>query len=202
MKTIRIIPHGYLKELIPQPVELAGDSVADLIKGLCKVTGALDPRPGEPRHCLRIPGYDSEQKLYEALPDDLEEIHVYPNFFGGFGGKGGFMKIVLGAVLIAASFTGIGAVAAPAIFGAGATWGSIMFNFGLSLVLGGLLEFLSPAPQLDLTSQVGANDPAASRYFGADRNTVKIGTRIPLVYGRHEVYGHYLSFNVTSSHVA
>ena len=201
MKTIRIIPHGYLKELIPQPVELAGESVADIIKGLCKVTGgALDPKPGEPRHCLRIPGYDSEQKLYEPIADDVEEIHIYPNFFGGFGGKGGFMKIVLGAVLIAASFFMPAAITGLSLLGS--TVGSMMFNFGLSLVLGGLLEFLSPAPQLDLTSQVGANDPAAARYFGADRNTVKIGTRIPLVYGLHEVYGHYLSFNVTSSHVA
>ena len=45
-------------------------------------------------------------------------------------------------------------------------------------------------------------DPEASKYLGADQNTVKIGTRIPLLYGKHQAFGHYLSFNVDAKDIS
>jgi predicted phage tail protein len=101
----------------------------------------------------------------------------------------------VGVVLIGVAFyLGGAALAGPTLFGT-TTVSSLMFNFGLSLVMGGLLEMLSPAPKMD-SSGNAASDPEASKYLGATQNTVKIGTRIPLLYGRHIAYGHYISFDV------
>lgn len=108
------------------------------------------------------------------------------------------MNIVLGSVFIAASFLMPAAITGVTLIGS-TTVGSMMFNFGVSLVLGGLLSFLSPAPTLDSSSTA---EVEASKYIAAGQNTVKIGTRIPILYGRHKVYGHYLSFNVDAVDVA
>lgn len=195
MKKVRIIAHGYLKRLVPDSLAISGYSVADIIRGVSASSPALQPLPGGARYCVRVPGFRTQTELYAALPEDLEELHIYPDFLGGFGTRGGFVKIVIGAVLIAASFYINPALGASLISGGVK---ALVFNAGVALALGGALELLSPAPQMDLSGNIN-NDPTASQYFGGDQNTVKIGTRIPLVYGRHKVYGHYLSFNITSS---
>src|SRR5690606_15604493 len=109
--------------------------------------------------------------------DDVTEIHLVPELSGGK--SGGFVKIALGAVLIAASFAMTGPIL-PALYGGISA--SAVFWGGVTLVLGGLLELISPAPKMDTkTSQ----DPEASKYLGTPQNTTRAGTRIPLLYGRH-----------------
>jgi hypothetical protein len=60
------------------------------------------------------------------------------------------------------------------------------------MILGGILQMLAPTPK----SNTGSSDQ--SLYVPSNQNTVKIGTRIPLIYGRVRHFGHYLSFNVDS----
>lgn len=198
-KKVKIHLHGRLKKLYDKPLELSGNSVAEIINGMCQVTGrAFHPKLGEKRLILKVEGFESKEALFAPIPADLEELHIMPEMCGGKGG--GFFKILLGAVLIAASFYLPGS---QALFGTGLTFNlsAAAFNFGLSLVLGGLLEVLSPQPKIDRTGDT-KSDPEASKYLGASQNTVKIGTRIPLIYGTYKVYGHYLSFDVDAKDVA
>lgn len=198
-RKVKIVLHGYFKELYPDEINLSGSTVAEVINGLCRQTKAFNVNPGDDRHCFRILGFDSKESLYEPIPANTNELHIVPQFCGGK--SGGFFRIVIGVVLIGVSlaFGGAGFLAAPMF---GTTLGSMLFNFGVSLVLGGLLEILSPAPKIDRAGVNGVSDPEASKYLGATQNTVRIGTRIPILYGEHIAYGHYLSFDVDSKDVA
>ena len=199
-RKVKIILHGYFKELYPEEINLSGHTVAQVINGLCHQTKAFNVTPGEDRHCFRILGFDSKESLYEPIPANVNELHIIPQFCGGK--SGGFFRIIIGAVLIGLAFyTGGLSLAGPTLFGS-TTLAGMMFNFGVSLVLGGLLEILSPAPKIDRAGVNGVSDPEASKYLGATQNTVRIGTRIPILYGEHIAYGHYLSFDVDAVDVA
>ena len=198
MARVKVVLHGYLKDLYDKETFIEGNDVAEIINGFCKQTKSLDVPLGEERHQLRVHGFDTKESLFEPLSPDTKEIHLLPDIRGGKGG--GFLKVVVGAVLIAAAvYTGGGSLTALAATGS-TSLSSIMFSLGVSLVLGGLLEIISPAPQIDTLPDT--QDPEASKYLGATQNTVKIGTRIPLLYGRHEAFGHYLSFNVDAKDIS
>jgi predicted phage tail protein len=59
-------------------------------------------------------------------------------------------------------------------------------------LLGGLAQLLAPQPEDD-------KDELRNRYLGAPRNTVAIGTRIAIPYGRRKIFGHYLSFDINAT---
>lgn len=192
-QTLRIELHGPLRELYPDGFTITASNVIEAVNGFAKQTGIFDVPLGTEKHCVAVVGFDTKESLYAPLPANTNVLHLVPPMIGG---KGGFFKVIVGIVMIAATIMSAGTLAA-AMAG---TYG-IFFNIGVSLVLGGLLEMLSPAPKMDLTGN-SASDPEASKYLGASQNTVKIGTRIPLLYGEHIAYGHYLSFDVDSKDVA
>jgi len=196
---VKIFLHGYLKDLYPNVIELTGSSVKEIINGLCKQTKAFDPKLGEDRHTISVVGFRTKESIEGPLPSDTTELHLVPTLSGG---KGGLLKIVVGIVFIAAVVITAGGFAAAGALISSNIFAAIAFNIGVSLVLGGLLEMLSPAPKKDGGGGAVANDPEASKYLGATQNTVKIGTRIPIGYGRFKIYGHYLSFDVDAVDVA
>lgn len=195
-RTVKIVLHGYLKDLYKDEINLSGHNVAELINGMCKTTKAFNTELNSPKHMISIVGFESKESLYEPLPDNLKELHLTPALFGGK--KGGFFQIVLGVVAVA-----VGLYLAPvgaSIFSLTGVSG-FLFNTGLSLLLGGLLSMLSPQPKT-ASSGSEAVDPEASKYLGATQNTVKIGTRIPIMYGENKHSGHYISFDVDAKDVA
>ncbi len=202
MSRKRVILHGYLANLYPgPPPEFEAESVAEAIYALTRQIKAFNPRPYQPKHCVRVVGFDDPSLL--AHPTDVEDIHIVPDFSGAGGGGGGYFKIAIGALLIAAAFIPgmqalvlIEATASTAAI----TGASVAFSLGMSLVLGGLMEIMSPAPKRESGSGP-MSEVAASRYLGAPKNTTKVGTRIGILYGRGQVYGHILSFNIDAKQV-
>ncbi|MFN4275357.1 MAG: hypothetical protein ACK4FJ_03580 [Ferrovibrio sp.] len=196
----RVILHGYLADLYRGPLpEFEAESAAEAIYAFTMQTKALNPKPGQQRHCVRVVGFEDPGLLFH--PTEVEDIHLVPDFSGGGGGNGGFFKIVLGAVLVVAAFASAGGSLA-AMVKAGALSGTgLLTSLGMSLMLGGVMELISPAPKRD-TGGIGPQaDVPASRYLGAPKNTVKIGTRIILAYGRNQVYGHFLSFDINAKQI-
>jgi len=63
------------------------------------------------------------------------------------------------------------------------------------MAAGGIMQLISPAPKQDST------DPDASKYIGAPGNTTKIGTRIPILYGRRKIFGQILSLDIEAKDV-
>ena len=186
----RIILHGHLKKLYAEPIEVEADSIADAIL-ILKLIPELEPKNGQPWP-VTIRGVNSQGQLF--APNDIEEIHVYPRTTGG-GGKGGLIQILLGITLIAvALFAGAAAFAATGLLGGlGITKGMLLLT-GAMMVLGGIMQMLMPVPETDSSE--------GSLYLGAGTNTVRIGTRIPVLYGTRKIGGHYLSFDVDAKDIA
>lgn len=189
---IKIILHGYLKDIAPSGLSFEAANVKEAMELFCNQQEALRAGLGKKMHRVRIAGFETRESL--VAPTDVEEIHVVPSLHGG---KSGLVQIVIGVVLIAAAIIMPASIAGLALTSGGTTLGSITFALGAALVLGGVAQMLAPAPTIDTQT----SDPEASKILPSQQNTVKIGTRIPLGYGRHKVFGHYLSFNVQSTDI-
>ena len=145
----------------------------------------------------KVEGYMSD-KYYQVLinkePLDKEDlhnpigksdIHIVPVITGAGGGAGN--RILLGAVLIGASFLfpgaglfghyGLGKTAAG--LGIGTKIGTAVSAIGASMVLSGVSEILFPLP----TPEEQEDDPRISFAFNGLTNTSRAGTSHPVVYG-------------------
>ena len=181
-KMKRIILHGKMKELYSKPIEVEASTVAEAMQFLAQIPELQRDDGPWP---VTIQGINSQIALFSET--DMEEIHVYPRL-GGAGGKGGLLQILLGITLIA-----VGLLAGPAVLGAlGLTQGTLVLT-GAMMVLGGIMQMLMPVPETDSSE--------GSLYLGAGVNTIKIGTRIPVLYGTRKIGGHYLSFDVDAKDI-
>lgn len=128
-----------------------------------------------------------------GCPDDLDEaketLTITPLFEGSGGGgkKSGGIQIGIGILLIAfVAFTGgVGAALKAGGFK------SFLVGVGANLIIGGALQLLQKSPKADPTQ-----GDKKSRFINGDKNTIREGTPIPLIYGRQKVYPHFLSFNI------
>ncbi len=179
--SLRIYLHGKYASLLPGGyADIFAESAAEGIEALTSQIAEF--RKGA-RKVLTAVGYDSEEALREKKT--IAELHLVPSFNGG----NSVLKIVIGVVLIVASILTYNAY--------GASFGvSMLASMGVSLVLGGLLELMAPRRS---TTALSASDPAASLYLGAPKNTVKIGTPIPIFYGETMIAGQYLSYNLSTA---
>ena len=125
---------------------------------------------------------------------DLEEVHhpagaapisFVPVVAGAGGGVG---KILAGIALIAfaivfapaaAGFLGAGLAAGGSAFTLGATASVIIGSIGVSLVLGGVAQLLTPTPK----TGTDEGDPRKSFSFSGIQNVSRAGVPVPVVYG-------------------
>jgi predicted phage tail protein len=84
--------------------------------------------------------------------------------------------LVVGAFFTGGATIGLLGLAAPVAVS------SVLGTIGVSLVLGGIANLLSPTPQLSLGND-GANDPRKSYSFSGIQNTSRQGVPVPIVYG-------------------
>ena len=111
---------------------------------------------------------------------EAEVIHIVPRVMGA-GGNNGILQLVLGAILIAASFIpGIGQAAQVALIGAGA-----------GMAMGGVASMLMP--KIDNTQDQNQDGNRANKGFGGAVTTVAQGNPVPILYGQREVGGFIVS---------
>ncbi|MDA3528192.1 tail assembly protein [Acinetobacter baumannii] len=111
---------------------------------------------------------------------EADIIHIVPRVIGA-GGNNGILQLVLGAILIAASFIpGIGQAAQVALIGAGA-----------GMAMGGVASMLMP--KVDTTQDQNQDGNRANKGFGGAVTTVAQGNPVPILYGRREVGGFIIS---------
>lgn len=159
-------------------IEIYGDTIYDVIDGASRQVPTI-----QNRKLIEIAGCETEADLHRYLGDQVD-IHVYPALIGA---KSKITQIIVGATLVALSF--FMPVAAP---GALFSLQGFTFQLGAMLIVGGIAALLAPQPEL-------GDDDKRSDIFSGSRNTVKIGTPIPILYGEFRCGGHYLSFDVNSS---
>ncbi len=171
MKTL--IFHGSLRTLAPDNIQVEASTIAEALSALQQYK-AFSPINGQ-RHTLLVEGFSTRDALYEKTDTDV--INIYPVM----AGSGAWARIIIGVVLIVVgvftSWTGVGAG---------------LISAGIGMVLGGVLQLLMPQP-----SATSINSDK-SRYLSGTKNTVAIGTRIPIIYGTRKAFGHYLSFDIDS----
>jgi len=138
---------------------------------------------------------------------DLEELH-HPagaapiSFVPVVSGAGAAGRIIAGIALVAFAilFAPAGALAGAA-FTLGAQAVTVIAGIGISLVLGGVAQLLTPVPKVPQ----GANaedDPRKSYSFSGIQNTSRQGVPVPIVYGETIVGSVTISAGIDTVQVA
>lgn len=175
---VKLILTGYLKDFVPK-----GEILVDAFNARDALMKAGNYLPKGATHQVKV----AELPCVDSLQENFEVLTIQPLYQGSGGSnkKAGGIQIALGILLVA--FSG-GIVA-----GLGLTKGAVILT-GAQLILGGALQLLQKSPKAD-----PIQGDKKSRFINGDKNTVKEGTPIPLIYGRQKVYPHVLSFNIDSS---
>lgn len=121
----------------------------------------------------------SEEEIDMTKGND--DIRIIPVIIGSK--RGGIFQTILGAALIAISFTPIGVPFAPYLQMAGA-----------SMLLGGVVQMLSPQPGGLSVGQNAENKPSYA--FGGPVNSTTQGNPVGVLYGSREIGGAIISAGI------
>lgn len=175
---IKVIFHGDLRRF-GQEFKLHAQCPAEALKALLIQIEGL-------RQHINAGSYQVKFNTEIFSEEDLKErfhhkangdLHITPIT----AGAGKYTQIIIGVVLIAASWY-VGGAAGWAYLGA-SSLASGMFMMGASMVLGGIAQMLTKPPSLDLKS---GNEEKSSRNtsFSNLQNYAADGKPVPLAYGR------------------
>lgn len=117
-----------------------------------------------------------------------QDIRIAPLISGNK--RVGMFQIVLGAVLIAATIISMGSFAAVA----GSLIAKSLVMAGTSMVLGGVMQMLSPQPKGLSMGQDPDNKPSYA--FGGPVNTTAQGNPVGVLYGQREIGGAVISAGI------
>jgi len=187
-KTIRF--HGVLREKFGKEWRLEVNSVKEAMRLLAVQIQGLEQFMLNAHHKgLRFAVFVDKRKTISEKEVDMntgsELIRIVP-IVEGAGGNG-VLQTVLGAVLIVvgvvvgvvAGWTGVGAVAAQGLIGA-----------GIGMLVGGVAQMLMPKTQTEDSN----SDGNRSNYgFGSAVTTVAQGNPVPILYGEFEIGGFILN---------
>lgn len=183
--------HPDLRKLFPASVTLEAVSPLAALRLIAEqhpLNGKIDPTPVK---IEELPSFEALDKNYfdslelNIVPAVAVPIVQAPSSYTG-AGKGGFLNIIIGVVLIVASFY------VPALIGlagkAATIATGILLNVGISLTLTGLMQLLAPKPD--------EPDNRKSSYFSTSNSTTSADTPIALAFGKRKLYAHYISLNM------
>ncbi|ANZ86966.1 tail assembly protein [Citrobacter freundii] len=119
-----------------------------------------------------------------GFPVTGEVVRIVPVIIGSK--KAGVLQTILGAALVA--------VGAVLNFTPWAAASPFFYKFGAAVMLGGVVQMLSPQPA-GLASKQSA-DNRASYAFGGVTNTAAQGYPVPLLYGRRRIGGAIISAGI------
>lgn len=105
------------------------------------------------------------------------EIRIVPVISGSK--NGGLFQVVLGAVMIVAGF-----IVAGGSLGTAAPVGTAMVMMGVSMVLGGVVQMLTPVPKAPGQQEQGVTENKPSYLFNGAFNSTQQGLPVPVVYGK------------------
>lgn len=174
--------HGELNAAHPEPIQIYARNAAEALEAVSLQLSGLKPCPVNGRRRVQVLNFDTLESLLEQLDGDPRELHVSPALV--FSKEGGILEVIVGTLLVVASF-----IVPPAT-----TLAKIFFTAGVSLVTGGILQMIAPQPKVNAGQASEANG-----YLGAPGNTVNIGTPIPILLGKFLVPGHVLSFDIDAA---
>lgn len=102
-------------------------------------------------------------------------------------GSGAALRIIAGVALVAAG-------AIISYFGGGVVGGPLI-AIGIGLIVGGVVQLLTPVPKISGPEEKEANRP--SRFFNGPVNTTAQGQPVPVFYGEGIVGGAVISAGIS-----
>lgn len=211
IETRSVILHGNLKARFGGPFSLAVMTPAECVRALCSQLPGFREVLADGEYRVRVRGDEIGEDGLVATFGAARDMEFLPVAAGSK--KQGIGKVILGAALIAAAFIaappvvgalgptkGLGTVAFSA-FGANITYANIAL-FGVSTLVGGLVQSLSPTPAL---TDLGSFESAAQNpgfLFSGPVNTVEEGGPVPIVVGRALIGSQVISAGFAAERVA
>ncbi|CAJ0740802.1 tail assembly protein [Ralstonia mannitolilytica] len=176
IRTVRL--YGKLGARFGRRFELAVGSPAEAINALCVLLKGfrrelLESKSKGVTYAVFV-GQRNLAKEELELPPGRGEIRIAPVLVGSK--RGGVLQTILGAVLVVVG-------AAISYFSAGSlsSIGVPMMQFGGAMMLGGVVQMLSPVPRG--LSAKDSPENGASYNFNGPVNTSAQGNPVPLLYG-------------------
>lgn len=189
VKTIRL--YGVLGTTFGRVHRLAVDSPQEAIKALCTVI------PGLQKFILESKERGMTYAIFEGRrnlsKDDLplaangNDIRIAPVIIGSK--KAGIFQTILGAVLVV-----VGAVMTYMSGGVASPLAAGMMMSGASMMLGGVIQMLSPMQGGLASRQDPDNKPSYA--FGGPVNTIAQGNPVPILYGKRRIGGAIISAGI------
>ncbi|MGR7688995.1 tail assembly protein [Klebsiella aerogenes] len=122
-----------------------------------------------------------------GYPVNGKVIRIVPVIKGSK--KAGLLQTILGAVLVT-----VGAVMTIVSGGTASPLAAGLMTSGIGMMLGGVIQMLSPQPAGLASKQ--SDDNKASYAFGSVTNTASQGYPVPLGYGRRRIGGAIISAGI------
>lgn len=188
LRTIRL--YGKLGARFGRRFRLAVNSPAEAVHALCTMLpGFQQYLMGAKAKGMEFAVFNGRQNLSRDQlhdPPGQDDIRIAPVLVGSK--RGGVLQTIVGVVLIV-----VGAVASAWGYGA---IGKPMMKLGVSMVIGGITQMLSPQPK-----GLGAKDTpenAPSYSMNGTVNTQAQGNPVPVAYGGHDTKGMFIGSAVIS----
>jgi predicted phage tail protein len=154
-------------------------SAAEAVRFLVANFPQLEKHMADQHYRVSVGGYDlSLEELQD--PAGQQQIKIVPVL----AGAGAVGRIIAGVALVALSIVTAGATIGLLGLAAPLAISPIIAGIGVSLVLGGVAQLLTPVPTVP--QGVAANsdqDPRKSYSFSGVQQTGRQGTPVPIVYG-------------------
>lgn len=190
MKTI--ILHGDLRQKFGREFQLDVKTPAEAVRALCsQIKGFRGYLHNHTNDAFKVfvGGRNASEEIGSPC-SDREVIRIAPVIQGA----GSVGRIVLGVTLIVFSGGIAGGLVAAGMTGATSAGVAMM---GLGMVLGGVVELLSPTTSIDTaTAESVTNTPSYN--FNGPVNTTAQGHPVPLCYGEMIVGSAVISAGMTT----
>lgn len=190
LKTIRL--YGKLGAKFGRVHRFAVNSVAETVQCLSVMIPGFEKELMSSKD--RGVGYAcfiGKQNLSEDevnFPAGKDDIRIAPMIMGSK--RGGIFQMIIGAMLIAASFF----VPQAGILGIEMLSATLVFSMGTAMFMGGAVQLLSP--QMKGLGSVDRPENGASYHFNGPVNTTAQGNPVPILYGELIVGGAIISSGI------
>lgn len=194
MRTIRVF--GPLRQFIKDNkkgvIEMCVQTPGEAIKALCTVLPGFEKFMLDSKaRGLTFAVFNGKQNIDrdELGFSGTGEIRIVPVIIGSK--KAGVFQTILGAVLVVIGAIGMSPWGQA--FG-GAAWGSAALQMGAAMMLGGVIQMLSPMQGGLASRESPENKPSYA--FGGPVNTIAQGNPVPIGYGKRRIGGAIISAGI------
>lgn len=186
--------HGLLGKLCPGEHTVEANNAYEALRIVCKNNEKKLTRKNGHRFNCFCKQVKTKDDLYKR--GGSTQLDVIPSFAPSGGGTVKQAWITTAIVLavyviivaVAFIFTGPAGAAATA---------KVLLPYAISMTAAAWIGALAQHLQKD--KKPDQNETQQNYAFGMNGNTTKVGTAIPVGYGRYRVYGHLLSWGTSTS---